>query len=129
MFLRKIAVYRDVRGRSQAEEQLARVAKSDACGSRAIEKKIRLLRKLTWDQALQSRLIKKPTSTIYVLRVQSGPVSYRLPFFEPLCRGGKLIVFTHCERRADLSEAAYAALIKEAERRRQDWIARNCKEG
>ncbi|HEU4561332.1 MAG TPA: hypothetical protein VFS20_25995 [Longimicrobium sp.] len=73
-------------------------------------------------------LVKKPTATIYVLRVQSGPVSFRLPFFESPCHGGKLIILTHCEHRALLRGDRYKAMIDAAERRREDWVRRFCKE-
>ncbi|HEX2094655.1 MAG TPA: hypothetical protein VHG28_19780 [Longimicrobiaceae bacterium] len=110
-------------------KQLGAIARSDARGYRTIQNKITLLRQQTLQDALQSKLIRKPSATIYVLRVQSGAaVSYRLPFFEPLCRHGSLIVFTHCERRRGLQGDAYSTLIEQAETLREEWIQRNCKE-
>lgn len=82
---------------------------------------------MTFDDALRSRLIRRPSATIFVLRVQSGPVSYRLPFFESPC-GGAVIVITSVEHRRDLRGDAYGALLEEAERLRRDWIERNCAE-
>ncbi len=98
-------------------------------GIRAIRNKIDLLRQQSFDDALRSRLIKKPSATLYVLRVQSGPVGYRLPFFEPPCRGGAIVVLTSCEHRCDLGGDSYGDLIAEAERLRLDWIERNCEGG
>ncbi len=125
-FRRDIEFYVDAAGRSEVAKQIAAMSKEDARGFRALQRAFRILRQCTLEEALRKRLVKKPTATIYVLRVQSGPVSYRLPFFEPLCRGGKIIVFTHCERRANLRPEAYKRLIEDAERRRVDWIRRNC---
>lgn len=110
-------------------DELQRIARSDARGKRAIQNKIDLLRQQSLDDALRSRLIKKPSATLYVLRVQSGPVSYRLPFFEPPCRGGALVVLTSAVHRRDLRGDSYAELLEEAERLRHDWIQRNCKGG
>lgn len=125
-FLRKAAWYTDAKGWSEVAEQVRWLARSNPDAARTIAAKIDLLRQRTFDGALQGRLIKKPTATIYVLRVQSGSVAYRLPFFEPLCRNGELIVFTHCRKRDELDRASYAALIERAEERRRDWIERNC---
>ncbi|MET0397048.1 MAG: hypothetical protein ABW277_09520 [Longimicrobiaceae bacterium] len=128
-YLREVELYTDARGRSQVGDQLKRIARSDARGKRAVQNKIDLLRQQSLDDALRSRLIKKPSATLYVLRVQSGPVSYRLPFFEPPCRGGALVVLTSAVHRRDLRGDSYAELLEEAERLRQDWIERNCKGG
>lgn len=128
-YLREVELYTDARGRSQVHDELQRIARSDARGKRAIQNKIDLLRQQSLDDALRSRLIKKPGATLYVLRVQSGPVSYRLPFFEPPCRGGALVVLTSAVHRRDLRGDSYAELLAEAERLRHDWIERNCKGG
>jgi len=98
------------------------IERSNPGGARTILGKIDHLCRQAFDQALRSVLIRKPSATIYVLRVQTGPFAYRLPFFEPLCRGGELIVFTECVKRDTLGRAAYAALIERAEERRRDWI-------
>jgi hypothetical protein len=124
--LRDSVWYRDADGWSEVAEQVGWIARTNERATRAIATRIRLIRRQSFREALESGLIKKPSPTIYVLRVESGPVSYRLPFFEPLCRGGKLIVFTHCAKRSDLRGARYGSLIEAAERRRQDWIERNC---
>ena len=118
---REILFYTDGRGRSEVQDALRRIARSDARGIRAIENKVGLLRQMPFDDALRSRLIKRPSATIYVLRVQSGPVSYRLPFFESPC-GGAVVVITSVEQRRDLRGDAYGALLEEAERLRRDWI-------
>lgn len=125
-FLRKATWYTDAKGWSAVAEEFRWLARSNPKAAGAIWAKIDLVRQLTFERALQSRLIKKPTATIYVLRVQSGSVAYRLPFFEPLCRGGELIVLTHCRKRDELAPASYAMLIERAEERRRDWIERNC---
>jgi hypothetical protein len=128
-FLREIEFYEDVRGRSEVKDAIRAITKSDPRGARAIDIRLVMLRQLPFTSALESGLIKKATPTIYVLRVQSGPVSFRLPFFEPLCRGGKLVVLTACEYRSVLRRDRYKALIESAERRREDWIRRFCKPG
>lgn len=126
-YLREVELYTDARGRSGVGDELKRIARSDARGTRAIRNKIDLLRRQSLDDALRSRLVKKPSATIYVLRVQSGPVSYRLPFFEPPCRGGALVVLTSAVHRRDLRGESYGDLLADAERLRDDWIDRNCK--
>jgi len=128
-YVRDVELYVDTRGRSGVEDDLRRIARSDARGIRSIRNKIDLLRQQSFEDALQSRLIKKPSATLYVLRVQSGPVAYRLPFFEPPCRGGAIVVLTSCEHRRDLGGDSYGDLIAEAERLRLDWIERNCEGG
>jgi len=128
-YVRQVELFTDARGRSRVADELKRIARSDARGKRAIENKIDLLRQQSFEDALRSRLIKKPSATLYVLRVQSGPVSYRLPFFEPPCRGGALVVLTSAVHRRDLRGDSYTELLEEAERLRQDWIERNCKGG
>jgi hypothetical protein len=127
--IREVELYTDARGRSAVGDELRRISRSDARGIRAIQNKIELLRQTTFEDALRSRLIKKPSATLYVLRVQSGPVSYRLPFFEPPCRGGAIVVLTGCEHRRDLRGDSYEDRLDEAERLRLDWIRRNCKGG
>ncbi len=128
-YVREVELYTDARGRSRVQDELKRIERSDARGIRAIQNKIGLLRQQSFDDALRSRLIKKPSATIYVLRVQSGPVSYRLPFFEPPCRGGAIVVLTSAVHRRDLRGGSYAELLEDAERLRADWIERNCKGG
>lgn len=128
-YVREVELYTDARGRSHVHDELKRIARSDARGNRAIQNKIDLLRQQSFDDALRSRLIKKPSATIYVLRVQSGPVSYRLPFFEPPCRGGAIVVLTSAVHRRDLRGGSYEELLEDAERLRADWIERNCKGG
>jgi len=126
-YVREIELYADARGRSTIREELDRVTRSDIRGIRAIRSRFELLRQQSFEDALRSGLIKKPASTIYVLRVQSGPVSFRIPFFEPTCRNGAVVVLTGCAYRRDLRGKAYKGLIEEAEALRLDWIARNCK--
>jgi hypothetical protein len=126
-YVREIELYADARGRSTVREELDRVTRSDIRGIRAIRSRFDLLRQQSFEDALRSRLIKKPSSTIYILRVQSGPVSFRIPFFEPTCRNGAVVVLTGCAYRRDLRGEAYKSLIEEAEVLRLDWIARNCK--
>ncbi len=126
--LREVAFYEDVRGRSDTSDELEKLARSDRRGYGAILRRIDLLRKTELRHLLQMQVVKQPTATLYVLRVQSGPVSFRLPFFESPCHSGKLIVLTHCEHRSLLRGDRYKALIQAAERRREDWIRRNCKE-
>jgi hypothetical protein len=126
-YLRDAEWYEDEKGWSEVEEQVQWIERSNPGGARTILGKIDYLCRQTFDQALRGTLIRKPSATIYVLRVQTGPFAYRLPFFEPLCRGGELIVFTECVKRDELGRAAYAALIERAEERRRDWIERNCK--
>ncbi|HEX8246477.1 MAG TPA: hypothetical protein VF541_23435 [Longimicrobium sp.] len=128
-FLRDVEFYVDIAGRSEVMKQLATIAKSDTRGSFAIQSAMKILRQLGWQELLAAGYVKKPTPTIYVLIVQSGPVAYRLPLFEPLCRGGALVVITHCEKRATLRRDAYQRLIDAAEKRRQDWLRRYCPEG
>lgn len=128
-YVREVELYTDARGRSPVQDELKRIERSDARGIRAIQNKIGLLRQQSFDDALRSRLIKKPSATIYVLRVQSGPVSYRLPFFEPPCRGGAVVVLTSAVHRRDLRGDSYAELLHVAERLRDDWIERNCNGG
>ena len=128
-YLREVELYTDARGRSRVLDELKRIARSDARGRRAIQNKVDLLRQQSFDDALRGRLIKKPSATLYVLRVQSGPVSYRLPFFEPPCRGGAIVVLTSAVQRRDLRGDSYAELLADAERLRRDRIERNCKGG
>lgn len=117
--------YEDADGGSPIRHELMRIARSDARGIRTIQNKIDLLRQQTLADALQGRLFKKPTGHVYILKVQSGPVSYRLPFFESPC-SQTLIILTGVEHRRDLAGDGYAELVDEAERLRADWIARNC---
>ena len=128
-YIREVELYTDARGRSRVQDELKRIERSDARGIRAIQNKIGLLRQQSFDDALRSRLIKKPSATIYMLRVQSGPVSYRLPFFEPPCRGGAVVVLTSAVHTRDLRGGSYTELLEDAERLRADWIERNCKGG
>jgi hypothetical protein len=129
-YVRDIEIYEDAAGRSPVADELVSIRRSDVRGYRTIVKKMELLRQQSLRDALGSGLIKKPSATIYVLRVQSGSsVAYRLSFFEPLCRGGTLIVFTECASRRDLRGDEYSDLVDRAERMRTDWIQRNCKEG
>ena len=123
---RDVVMYTNAAGRSDAREALIQIAKSDRRAARAIDNRIRVLRQhLRLSDALAAGVIKQPTATIYVLRVQSGSVSYRLPFFEARDSGGDLVVVTHCEHRSLLRRDGYKLLIEAAERRRQDWITRN----
>jgi len=108
---------------------MQRIARSDRRAIRAIENRIDMLRQVDLRAALRTDLLKQPTSTIYVLRVQSGPVAYRLPFFESPCDRGKLVVVTHGEHRALSKGDRYTQRINAAERRRDDWIRRNCGPG
>lgn len=129
-YYRDAEFYRAPDGSSDVIDELRRVQRSDPRALRTIQNKIDLLRQQTLDDALRSELIRKASATIYVLRVQGGAsVAYRLPFFEPLCRGGSLIVFTHGEQRRDLRGDGYGSLIVKAESARMEWIDRNCDEG
>jgi hypothetical protein len=128
-FYRDVDVYVDLAGRSEVRETLAKIGKSDERAARTINSRIRVMRQQTLADALRTGLIKQPTPNIYVLRVQSGPVSYRLPFFEAPEHNGKLAILTHCEHRSVLRGDRYKALIEAAERRREDWIRRNCQGG
>jgi hypothetical protein len=98
-FLRDAEWYKDETGWSEVLEQVKWIERSNPTGGRTLASRIDYLRRQTFDQALRGALIRKPSATIYVLRVQAGPFAYRLPFFEPLCRGGELIVFTECVKR------------------------------
>jgi hypothetical protein len=126
---REVDVYVDAAGRSDVRDELARLAREDKRGFKTVQSRIQMLRLVTLQQALESKLIKQPSGTIYVLRVQSGPVSYRLPFFEVPGSNGKLVILTHLAARTTLRGDRYKALIQSAERRREDWIRRNCKGG
>jgi hypothetical protein len=129
-FYRDVELYVDVAGRSDVSDALDRIAMSDVRADRAINARIRLLRQhSSLRGALEGGLIKQPTPTIYILKVQSGPVSYRLPFFESPDHEERLVILTHCEHRAVLRGDRYKAMIEAAERRRQDWIRRNSKGG
>lgn len=126
---REVELYTDVTGRSDVADALKTLARSDARAVHTIDNKLELLRQVDLREAVQAqRLVKQATGNIYVLRVQSGPVSFRLPFFESPCHDGKLVLLTHCEHRSLLRGDRYKALIQAAERRREDWIRRNCKE-
>ena len=125
---RDVEVYVDVAGRSDTADALRQLARSDPRAFRTIQNKIELLRQMELRQALESRLVKQPTATICVLRVQSGPVAFRLPFFESPCHGGTLVLLTHCEHRSLLRGERYKAMVEAAERRREDWVRRHCKE-
>lgn len=128
-FHREIDAYVDVAGRSEVTDALRAIGRSDRRASRAIKNRLRILRQCeSLAGALAARVIKQATATIYVLRIQSGPVAYRLPFFEAPDRGGKLLILTHCEHRSQLRGDRYKALLEAAERRRQDWIRRHPKE-
>jgi hypothetical protein len=128
VYVREVEFYADALGRSDTSDTLDRLLRSDPRAYWAIINKIELLRQLQIRQAVAGRLVKQPTATIHVLRVQSGPVSFRLPFFESPCLAGKLVVLSHCEHRSLLRGDRYKLLIEAAERRREDWIRRNCKE-
>lgn len=128
-YLREVEYYRDVAGRSDVADELKRLSRTDNRAARTIDNRIDLLRQLDLREAVQAkRVVKQATATIYVLRVQSGPVSFRLPFFESPCHDRKLVLLTHCEHRSLLRGDRYKALIEAAERRREDWIRRNCEE-
>jgi len=60
----EIELYADARGRSTVREELDRVTRSDIRGIRAIRSRFELLRQQSFEDALRSRLIKKPSSTI-----------------------------------------------------------------
>ena len=128
VYFREVEFYTDALGRSDTSDTLDHLLRSDARAYWAILNKIEILRKVELRQAMASKWVKQPTATIHVLRVQSGPVSFRLPFFESPCHTGKLVVLTHCEHRSVLRGDRYKLMIEAAERRRQDWIRRNCKE-
>lgn len=125
--LREVEFYRDVAGRSDVDEMLDRLWASDRRGFRAVQQKIQILRQIDLRKARETDLVKQPTATIYVLRVQSGSVSFRLPFFESPCHAGKLVLLTHLEHRSNLRGDRYKAMLDAAERRREDWIRRYCK--
>ena len=128
-FHRDVDAYVDIAGRSDVKDALRTISRSDRRGSRAIESRLRILRECeSLADLTATSIVKRPTAHIYVLRVQSGSISYRLPFFEAPDRGGKLVILTHCEYRSLLKGDQYRALVEAAERRRQDWIRRNPKE-
>lgn len=128
-YVRQVEFYRDVTGRSDVADAIRQLSRTDERAARAIDNRIDLLCQMDLREAVRvHKLVKQPTSTIYVLRVQSGPVSFRLPFFESPCHDRKLVVVTHCEHRSLLRGDRYKALIQAAERRREDWIRRNCQE-
>ncbi|HSU16317.1 hypothetical protein [Longimicrobium sp.] len=125
-YYRDVEMYVDVAGRSDVADAIELLSRSDRRAGRAIENRINLLRQhRVLADALVTQWLKQPTPRIYVLRVQSGPVSYRLPFFEAPDREGRLVILTHCVHRSTLRGDRYKALIEAAERRRQDWIRRN----
>jgi hypothetical protein len=126
-YLREVDVYVDVAGRSDVGDAMEALAKSDPRAAKAVNARVDMLRRLTIRQALERKLIKQPTEFIYILRVQSGPVAFRLPFFA--APGGKLVILTHLASRSVLKGERYKALIQAAELRRQDWMRRNPKEG
>lgn len=125
---REVEVYEDVIGRCDVADALKKLARSDPRAYRTIQNKIELLRQVDLRQALSTMLVKHAAGAIYVLRVQSGSVAFRLPFFESPCHDGKLVLLTHCEHRSLLRGDRYKAMIEAAERRRQDWVRRHCKE-
>src|ERR1041384_6143571 len=115
---REIEVYADVTGRSDVAEAFRALTRSDTRAMRTIDNKLELLRQIDLREAVAAKkLVKQPTATIYVLRAQSGPVSFRLPFFESPCDAGKLVLLTHCEHRSVLRGDRYKAMIEAAERR------------
>lgn len=126
-FLRDVDVYVDVAGHSDTADAIERLRQTDDRAYRAITRKIALLRQMDMRQAIEADLVKRPTATIHVLRVQSGPVAYRLPFFESPCHDRRLVLLTHCEHRSSLRGDRYKMMIEAAERRRQDWVRRFCK--
>jgi hypothetical protein len=127
--IRRVEFYRDAADRSDVERELARLGRVDDRAYRAVIGKIDLLRKLPLQQAFATRIVKKATSEIFVLRVQSGPVSYRLPFFEAPDEHRTLVILTHCVHRSLLRGDRYKRLLDDAEKRRADWIRRYNKGG
>ncbi|HET7229870.1 MAG TPA: hypothetical protein VFJ16_07705 [Longimicrobium sp.] len=129
-YLREVDVYRDIAGRSDVAETMHQLRRTDQRAARAIDNRVNLLRQVELREAVRrKKLVKQATANIYVLRVQSGSVSFRLPFFESPCHDRKLVLLTHCEHRSLLRGDRYKALIESAERRREDWIRRNCQGG
>jgi hypothetical protein len=124
--LREVEFYVDAAGRSDVRDALDRISERDRRAFKVVQNRLRMLTEVDLRQALATPLLKQPTATIYVLRAQSGPVSYRLPFFESPCHAGRLVVVTHGEHRSVLRGDRYKTMIEAAERRRQDWIRRNC---
>lgn len=125
-FQRDVELYVDIVGRSDVAEAMEALAKSDRRAAIAVAARMEMLRRLSLRQALERKLIKQPTKFIYILRVQSGPVAFRLPFFA--VPGGNLVILTHLVSRSVLKGDRYKALIQAAELRRQDWMRRNRKE-
>jgi hypothetical protein len=126
-FVREVETYEDAAGRSDVTDAIVRLGRSDPRAARTIRRRIDLLRQQpSLGAATRGKLVKQATGTLYVLRVQSGPVAYRLPFFESPCHAGKLVVLTHCEHRSLLRGDRYKRLLEAAEKRRRDWIRRNC---
>jgi hypothetical protein len=127
--IRRVEFYRDAAGRCDVDRELERLTREDRRAVRAITSKIDILKQVSLDRTIASGLVKKAASNIYVLRVQSGPVSYRLPFFEAPGDPRTLVVVTHCVHRAILRRDRYQRLIEDAVKRRADWIRRNVKGG
>jgi hypothetical protein len=128
--IRDIELYEDADGYSEVGEALKRINQADPRHIRHVRNKIELLRQVEQihPDATRSGLVKRPTAHIYILVVRGhGGFAFRLPFFVPECRNGRLVVFTHCEQRRGLDDD-YAMLVKAAEVRRRDWIDRNCEE-
>lgn len=128
--IRDIEFYEDSDGYSEAGEALRKINHDDPRHTRHIRNKIDLLRRTETihPDVKRSGLVKRPTAHIYILVVRGhGGFAFRLPFFIPACRDGRMIVFTHCEKRRGLDDD-YASLVLEADARRRDWIERNCLE-
>jgi hypothetical protein len=125
-FHRDVELYVDVAGRSDIADALEGLAKSNPRAAKAVNARVDLFRRLTIREALERKLVKQPTEFIYILRVQSGSVAFRLPFF--VAPGGKVVILTHLVSRSVLKGERYKALIHAAELRRQDWMRRNGKE-
>jgi hypothetical protein len=127
--LRPWEFYSDKNGRSDAEAQIAQIHRDDQRKGRLIVKKISLLEQMDLKDAVQTKLIKRASAVIFVLRVNSGRfASFRLPFFESPCSKEPTLIFTDCVSRPLLDRrGAYGALVAKAEERRLDWITRNCR--
>lgn len=126
--IREIAFYEDSDGFCEVGDALRKINKADPRHTRHIRNKIDLLRTVEdiHPDATRSGLVKRPSAHVYVLIVSGrGGFGFRLPFFVPECREGRLIVFTHLTKRRGLDDD-YASLIAAAAARRQDWIERNC---
>ena len=123
---REVVAYVDAVGRSEVRDTLQRLGREDPRGAKTIQSRLRILQHVTLQQAQESGLIKRAGPELCILRVQSGAVAWRLPFFESPCHDTSLVVLACIARRQDLKGERYKELVLAAARRREDWVRRNC---